>query len=191
MTGFFIPFSINNPSIKLSSALVSTYILYIINKGLDFLASPLLFSIFKITICNLFTIKRNKLMNENPLGRHITTELYGCKPEDLNNLELIKEGMITGAINCGATVLNVSFHEFSPQGVTCLLLLSESHFSFHSWPELGYAAVDCYTCGDTVDPQKAIDHLTSVLNPLVVENSQKNRGNMQKALQFQETFLNI
>jgi S-adenosylmethionine decarboxylase len=48
----------------------------------------------------------------------------------------------------GATVVGALFHRFAPQGVTGVLLLSESHASVHSWPERGYAAVDVYTCGE-------------------------------------------
>ena len=36
-------------------------------------------------------------------------------------------------------------------------MLSESHLSIHTYPERGFAALDCYTCGETVDPQLAID----------------------------------
>ena len=35
-----------------------------------------------------------------------------------------------------------------PQGVTGVVVIEESHFSLHTWPESGYAAVDFYTCGD-------------------------------------------
>jgi S-adenosylmethionine decarboxylase len=44
-------------------------------------------------------------------------------------------------------------------------MLSESHLSIHTYPERGFAAIDCYTCGQTVDPQVAIDHLVAVLQP--------------------------
>ena len=44
-------------------------------------------------------------------------------------------------------------------------MLSESHLSIHTYPERGFAAIDCYTCGETVDPQAAIDYLVSVLRP--------------------------
>lgn len=44
-------------------------------------------------------------------------------------------------------------------------MLSESHLSIHTYPEKGFAAIDCYTCGETVDPQVAVDHLVAVLKP--------------------------
>lgn len=73
--------------------------------------------------------------------------------------------MIEAAEVCGATVLSVQAKQFEPQGATVLVLLSESHLSIHTYPEKGFAALDCYTCGETVDPQLAIDHMVSVLKP--------------------------
>ncbi|MDF2723697.1 MAG: S-adenosylmethionine decarboxylase, partial [Paenibacillus sp.] len=60
---------------------------------------------------------------------------------------------------------SVQAKQFEPQGATVLVLLSESHISIHTYPEKGFAALDCYTCGETVDPQAAIDYLVSVLKP--------------------------
>ena len=42
------------------------------------------------------------------------------------------------------------FQPFEPQGVTGVVVVEESHLSIHTWPEYGYAAVDFFTCGDSV-----------------------------------------
>ena len=47
------------------------------------------------------------------------------------------------------TLLKDSFHRFSPQGVSGVLVIAESHLSIHTWPEQEFAAVDLFTCGDT------------------------------------------
>ncbi|MMZ61379.1 S-adenosylmethionine decarboxylase proenzyme precursor [compost metagenome] len=73
--------------------------------------------------------------------------------------------MVEAAEACGATVLSVQAQQFEPQGATVLVMLSESHISIHTYPERGFAALDCYTCGETVDPQIAIDYMVSVLQP--------------------------
>jgi S-adenosylmethionine decarboxylase len=83
----------------------------------------------------------------------------------LNNAELLQSHMVEAAEACGATVLSVQAKQFEPQGATVLVLLSESHLSIHTYPEKGFAAIDCYTCGETVDPQAAIDYLVAVLKP--------------------------
>jgi len=91
----------------------------------------------------------------NALGRHLLVELYDCDKEALNNLGFLREAMLTAAVECGAEVLGDSFHNFSPQGVSGVVIIAESHLSVHTWPEYGYAAVDIFTCGTTVDPEKA------------------------------------
>lgn len=70
---------------------------------------------------------------------------------------------MTAAIDCGAEVLGDSFHRFSPQGVSGVVIIAESHLSIHTWPEHGYAAVDIFTCGTTVRPEKAAEVLVEKL----------------------------
>lgn len=84
--------------------------------------------------------------------------------------------MVEAAEVCGATVLSVQSKQFEPQGATVLVLLSESHLSIHTYPEKGFAALDCYTCGETVDPQLAIDYMISVLKPEQTHATKLIRG---------------
>jgi S-adenosylmethionine decarboxylase len=95
----------------------------------------------------------------NALGRHLLVELHDCDREALNNLDLIRDVMVKAAIDCGAVVLGSSFHRFSPQGVSGVVVIAESHLSIHTWPEFGYAAVDVFTCGTSVNPEKAAEVL--------------------------------
>lgn len=97
------------------------------------------------------------------LGRHLLVEYHGCDPEILNDLEMVKKFMLEAASESGATVLDASFHYFTPQGVSGVVVIAESHLAIHTWPEYGYAAVDIFTCGKTVDPWKAFHHLKLTL----------------------------
>ena len=99
----------------------------------------------------------------NALGRHLLVELHECDKEVLNDLSFIRDSVITAAIDCGAMILGDSFHRFSPQGVSGVVVIAESHLSIHTWPEYGYAAVDIFTCGTTVEPQKAAQVLIEKL----------------------------
>lgn len=93
------------------------------------------------------------------VGRHCIYELYKGNSDKLNDEAFVKEALIQAAHESGATLLNITSHKFEPQGVTALALLSESHISIHTWPELGYAAVDAFTCGSHTDPEKACNNL--------------------------------
>lgn len=95
----------------------------------------------------------------NALGRHILVEYFDCDPEILNDVVTIEELMVEAAKNAEATVINSTFHHFSPFGVSGVVVIQESHLAIHTWPEYGYAAVDIFTCGDTVDPWVAFHFL--------------------------------
>jgi S-adenosylmethionine decarboxylase len=98
-------------------------------------------------------------------GRHVAVDTWGADFDVLNDAAWLEAQMVEAAEACGATVLSVQSKQFEPQGATVLVMLSESHLSIHTYPEKGFAALDCYTCGETVDPQAAIDYLVSVLKP--------------------------
>ncbi|PES64195.1 adenosylmethionine decarboxylase [Bacillus cereus] len=104
-------------------------------------------------------------MDYSTFGRHIIVDLWGVDFSLLNDIHFLEHHLIAAANHSGAHVLNVSNKEFHPYGVTVLILLSESHLSIHTYPEKEFAAIDCYTCGTSVDPQKAIDSIISVLKP--------------------------
>lgn len=83
-----------------------------------------------------------------PLGRHLLVEYRGCDPARLDDLPFIEALMRRAVEAAGVTVIDGFFHRFAPQGVTGVVVIAESHLSVHTWPELGYAAVDFFTCGD-------------------------------------------
>ena len=83
----------------------------------------------------------------NALGRHILVEFIGCNSEILNDVSIIEKSMVDAAQDAGATVINSTFHHFSPFGVSGVVVIQESHLAIHTWPEYQYAAVDLFTCG--------------------------------------------
>ncbi len=111
------------------------------------------------------------------LGRHLVCDMWGVKdiPNDGKTIvALLKKA----ADIAGATSLESTYHEFQPAGITAVLLLSESHISIHSWPEHGYVAIDVFTCGQTVSPEAAIDHIVEVLKPTKAKVRQIERGDI-------------
>ncbi|HBI05448.1 MAG TPA: adenosylmethionine decarboxylase [Paenibacillaceae bacterium] len=109
-------------------------------------------------------------------GRHLAVDVWGVPYDVLNNKEFLERSMVLAADECGATILLVQSKQFSPEGVTVFLVLSESHFSIHTYPEKGYAAVDCYTCGNTLEPQVAMNTLLAHLKPKEAFAKQFIRG---------------
>ncbi len=112
----------------------------------------------------------------NALGRHVLAEFYGCSPEILTDLELVKQQMISAAVEAGADIRETVFHKFSPQGISGVVVISESHLAIHTWPELGYAAVDIFTCGQTVNPWVSCNYLKKVFSAKNVAAREIKRG---------------
>jgi len=110
------------------------------------------------------------------LGRHLLAELTGCRPAVLNNQEQLEKIMLEAARCSGATVVDSVFHHYNPQGLSGIVVIAESHISIHTWPEYGYAAVDCFTCGTSVDPWKALEYLKEKLGSRSIEVKDLNRG---------------
>ncbi|MDK2991901.1 MAG: S-adenosylmethionine decarboxylase [Clostridiales bacterium] len=110
------------------------------------------------------------------LGRHILAEMYGCAPEILDDQETVEKIMVQAAIEAGAEVREVAFHKFSPQGVSGVVVISESHLAIHTWPEFGYAAVDVFTCGTRVNPWDACNYLTEKFRAEHMTATEVKRG---------------
>jgi S-adenosylmethionine decarboxylase proenzyme len=110
------------------------------------------------------------------LGRHILVEMYDCDPDVLNNLETVRAEMLEAAIVSGATIVGEVFHRFTPQGVSGAVVIAESHLSIHTWPEYGYAALDLFTCGDTVDPWVAFGYLADKFQAGRTSQTEVKRG---------------
>ncbi len=103
-------------------------------------------------------------------------ELWGCHSDILNDMQTIERTMVAAALESGAEVREVAFHKFAPQGVSGVVIISESHLTIHSFPEHGYASIDVYTCGDRIDPNVACDFITRALGASRRESVELPRG---------------
>lgn len=92
-------------------------------------------------------------------GRHLILDLYDCDPGILDDYEELQRLLEASLVLAKANILRIIGEKFKPQGVTLLALLAESHASVHTWPEIGYCAIDLYTCGDKTETHKAAEFL--------------------------------
>lgn len=96
-------------------------------------------------------------------GISYLVELFDCPSTILDDETIIDESIREAARRASTTLVHQESRRFEPQGVTAFALLAESHISIHTWPELGYAAVDVFTCGNRAMPQKACSYLATAL----------------------------
>ena len=113
------------------------------------------------------------------LGHQIVAEFYGCDKQQLNDVPFITQAMLGAAEHSGATIVTQTFHHFSPHGVSGAVIIAESHFAIHTWPEYGYAAVDLFTCGDTVSAELALAYLQASLGAEQVSTMELHRGQVE------------
>ena len=115
------------------------------------------------------------------LGEHILIELYNCDKNLIDNSDLLEKSMLKAAEIANATVVKSVFHNFSPQGVTGVIVVEESHFAIHTWPEHNYAAVDLFTCSEDMDYDAAYKFLEKELKA--------ERSSFTKVLRGENKFL--
>ncbi len=113
------------------------------------------------------------------LGRHILVEFHGCSAEILNDVPRIEHDMLEAATRSGATIINSVFHHFSPFGVSGVIVIQESHLTIHTWPEYRYAAVDLFTCGDSVNPWVSYESLKVAFEAAHGSAIELNRGQLE------------
>ncbi len=100
---------------------------------------------------------------------HIVADFFGVDPELIKHVEKMKLLVDPIPIKAGLTVLDSKYHQFKPFGVSCVYLLAESHISIHTWPELGYMAIDIFTCGDNSKAFKTFEMLRDIFKPKEVK----------------------
>jgi S-adenosylmethionine decarboxylase proenzyme len=98
------------------------------------------------------------------LGIHVLMEFSDCSVGILDDLKCLEVVMEEAALASKATIIKSVFHQFSPHGVTGVVVVAESHLAIHTWPEHGYAAVDFFTCNTSMDYLKTYDYLVEKLN---------------------------
>ena len=111
-------------------------------------------------------------------GTHLLLDLYDAS--HLDNIERIEQAMRDIVTSCGATLLHIHLHHFTPSGgVSGVAVLAESHISVHTWPERDYAAFDVFMCGDA-EPENAVPVLKRAFFPRRIEVCEELRGRVNK-----------
>jgi len=98
----------------------------------------------------------------------ILVDLYKCQA-DINDEIALLTLVTEAAKKAGAHVLQASVHRFSPMGCSVVVILKETHISIHTWPEFGFAALDIFLCGESLDPYVAWNHIKEALKPETFE----------------------
>jgi S-adenosylmethionine decarboxylase len=107
---------------------------------------------------------------------HYLIELWDADRAKLDSVSATRQILLEAAERAKVTVLHTAFHSFNPVGVSGVVVIAESHISIHTWPEVGYAAADIFTCGDQAMPEVAAEHIGEAFGAEHVEINRLTRG---------------
>jgi len=110
------------------------------------------------------------------LGLHLLLDVAGAPFATLDDAVLVERVLVDAVRSMGAKVLGIHIHRLSPQGVSGVVVISESHLTIHTWPERGEAAVDLFTCGDAARARDAVRALATALGARRTRLEERVRG---------------
>ena len=114
------------------------------------------------------------------LATQTTIDYYNCDPSIINNVSLIKAILEKAAILMNLTIVNTTIHEFSPIGISGVLVIEESHIAIHTWPEHKYVALDFFTCNGSHDLSEGLLWIKNEIKAQKMEKQFAERGFINK-----------
>ena len=112
-------------------------------------------------------------------GVHLLADLDGCQPALLDDARVLEQSLRQAAAISGLNVVGAAVHSFTPQGVTAVLLLAESHMCIHTWPDTGFAAVDLFSCRADNDLYSALGFLARSVRASKMRVTECKRGDLR------------
>ena len=110
------------------------------------------------------------------LAQHSLLEFYDCNPARLEHSRQVRELLCDSVLRGGGTIVKAVFHNFSPHGVSGVVVITESHVTIHTWPEYNYAAVDIFSCSERLDHKAIRNQLKKALCARRVTSKSIRRG---------------
>ena len=129
-------------------------------------------------IPNVILSRRSLLLQSHgkSLGQHTLLEYYDCDADRLKRSREVKTATCAAVRHGGGTIVKTVFHNFSPWGVSGVVVITESHVSIHTWPEHAYAAVDIFSCSEKLDHAAIRSDLQRLLGARHVKKRSFKRG---------------
>jgi len=112
------------------------------------------------------------------LGKHLIVELYDCERSLIDRVDQVEAILVEAVKVSKATIIKPVFHQFNPHGVSGVVVIAESHFSIHTWPEYGYCALDIFTCGEQIDSDLALQFLKKAFRAKNMSIMELKRGTL-------------
>jgi S-adenosylmethionine decarboxylase len=105
-----------------------------------------------------------------------SADLTGCEGLSAVEPAELAQAFAAALQRAGGTIVERVSHHFPGAGLTCVLVLSESHAVLHTWPELGTVNVDIFSCSPRLRGTEAIAELEQVFRAAHVTVQQSPRA---------------
>jgi S-adenosylmethionine decarboxylase len=114
------------------------------------------------------------------LGYQTTVDFYNCNKNTINSVSTITTILETAAKLMNLNIVNTTIHQFSPIGISGVIVIKESHIAIHTWPEHNYVALDFFTCSTFNDLEKGILWIQEQFESDKIEQQFSQRGFLEK-----------
>lgn len=94
----------------------------------------------------------------------------------ISNRDILRNALLGVIREQKGSIVEQVFRQFSPHGVTGVIVLAESHLAIHTWPEHAFAALDLFTCSATLDHAAIERSLGEALGARRIERRTEARG---------------
>ncbi|MCL1896956.1 MAG: adenosylmethionine decarboxylase [Clostridiales bacterium] len=94
-------------------------------------------------------------------GLHVLAEIHDCDEKLLQDLSKLESLVKDAAGENGFTVEDSVFHQFSPSGISGVVVVPDANLSIHTWPEGRSVTVDMVTCREDLNPIPSCETLVS------------------------------
>lgn len=92
------------------------------------------------------------------MAKQLLIDFYNCNRKSLYDIDFLRSVAREVVVVIDAKIVEETYHQFEPFGITYVAIISKSHISFHTWPEFGTVAVDLFTCDDSL-PETLVSFL--------------------------------
>ena len=123
------------------------------------------------------------------LGYHLLVEMYNCDVDRIKEANNLHQALLEFAKRRNFEIKYSYFYQFTPYGVSGVIVVSESHITVHTWPEYRFLALDVFVCSDNADVLGFVEDVFTYVKATVVEKVPMFRGVKRKIKEFAENHL--
>jgi S-adenosylmethionine decarboxylase proenzyme len=115
-------------------------------------------------------------INHRSLGSHLLVDFQDCDSSILDDLEQIRAILLEAVNLANGTIVTHVFHRFAPQGVSGVIVIAESHVAIHTWPEYRCAAIDIFSCSESLSAHQIYEHVRVKVSAQNIVLNEMKRG---------------